>query len=332
MLKINLLNNKGLQNKDSFLDLPKIEKTVEKSPIIKSEISKENKQKFDEIKNDLDNKVGSGKKKVKRRKKKPIKISSILFVIFILLLGTSILYLYNYTNFPERIMHKISSIRTLVNEKRSGTISNIDKDEILSENYVDSSIAMQLYNKSKDLGLVSGVLELLPDNVEIIDFKMKNDNLSMICIVKDIISGENIKFFIYNHKDSFDPELFYIEKTEDSKNYQITSLTKLLNNSPTDVNYIYLDDKQLSGLLAKMGENFSLDIEPLTISKRDQSINRNGFIYINGSKSKIVNFCREISLKKINISFDNLEIKTLETASEKLNIELKIGITIFPKK
>ena len=324
MIKINLLNNQGLQTEDSSLDLPKIEKSIEQSPVIKSKLSEKNEKKFNEIKKDLDKKS--------RPKKKPLKIGSILFVILIILIGASIVYLFNFTDIPEKITSKISTIKTVVEEKRTDTISTTNNDEKLQTFFVSHSIADQISNKSNDLSLIAGVLELLPENVQLIDFNIKNDNLSIICIVKDIISGENIKFFIYNHKNSFKPELFYIEKTEDAKNYQITSLTKILKNNLENTDYNYFSDKQISGFISKTGRNLSLDVEPLTISKRDQTIIRKGFIYVNGSRSNIISFCRELSSNKINISYDNLEINSQQLDSENTKLELKIGITIFPQK
>jgi len=70
MLRINLLNNKGLQDEDSFIDLLKIDSSAEQPPIISSEVSKENKQKFDEIKKNLDEKSSSKQKRKKKKKKK----------------------------------------------------------------------------------------------------------------------------------------------------------------------------------------------------------------------------------------------------------------------
>jgi len=332
MLRINLLNNKGLQDEDSFIDLLKIDSSAEQPPIISSEVSKENKQKFDEIKKNLDEKSSSKQKRKKKKKKKNVKPKSVFFVAFILALATAILYLYFFTDVPEIIIEKMSNIKAAVNETKSDSISNITENEIVNEINVGKSIADQIFQQSKDLSLISGVLELLPENVQIIDFNLKNDNLSIICIVQDIISGENIKFFIYNHNNSFKPELFYIEKTEDAKNYQITSLTKILKNNINPNEYKYLNDKQLSGFIASTGENLGLEIEPLTISKRDQTVARQGFVYVSGSKINIINFCRELVSQKINVSYNDLEIKSGEATSGSSIIELKIGITIFPQK
>ncbi len=327
MIKINLLNNKGLQNGDSYLDLPIIEKAKKQSPIVKSELSEKNKEKFEDIKKDLDK-----KSRKRKKKKKPIKLGSILFVVFIIIIGASIVYLFNFSDIPEKLIRKISSIKTVVKEKRSETISKITNVEVLETRHVTASIADQISNKTIDLAMIGGVLELLPENVQIIDFNLKNDNLSIICIVKDIISGENIKFYIYNHMNTFKPELFYIEKTEDSKNYQITSLTKILKSSIGNSEYNYFNDKHLSGFISKTGENLTLEVEPLTISKRDQTEIRTGFVYLSGSKSNIISFCRKLSSSKLNISYENLEINSQVTDSENIRLELKIGITIFPQK
>ncbi|MBN2281211.1 MAG: hypothetical protein JXQ65_11570 [Candidatus Marinimicrobia bacterium] len=331
-ISINLFNNKGLQTEDSFLDIPQSDVLIPQSPVIKGDVTDENKKKFDEIKKDLDSKILADEKNKRKNKDKKRLNAGVFFSFFlILLIGAGILYLFNYTNIPNKVFDKLSQWKT--NGKFNET-PKTDRDSGfgLPENYVTSEIVNQIIEKSKDLSLISGILELLPENVQIMDFYIKNDNLSLICLVKDIISGENIKFYIYNHKDSFKPELFYIEKTEDEKNYQITSLSNILVNPVTDHKYIYLEDRQLTGYLTATANQSGVEMEPLTISKRDPALIRSGFIYLTGSKSSIVHFFRSLSSKRINISYDEMEIKSPDTSSAKTVYDIKIGITIFPQK
>jgi len=308
------------------MDLPAIE-PVEGDKITPEPLTEETAQQITKLEQEVKEKSSS---KIKKPKKKRSVLKPVITVLVILIFSASIIYVYHYTDWIGQTIIKSTELVQRFQKNKPVPPTKNNSVPLNNGKTVSTLIATKILNRSIQLKLISGVLELIPDNSEIYDFNIKNRNLSVICIVRDITSGENLKYYIYNHKQSFDPELFYIEQTEDKKEYQVTSLTRLLPANTTIENYEYKDDRHLAGSINSLAASTGINIEPLTITKRDQTIEREAYLYFSGTKKDIVNFCRKLDFLNVNLSFDELKIKQSELDLSQLDV--KLGITIFPQQ
>ncbi len=324
MIDINLLKKNGLQTAHTEIDLPKKE-TNEPGSTVNEELSADSVQKLKELEQEVHQQTDKAPKKNKGTIGK-----TIFFFATSVVIAALIIYLYNFTNIVERITSKITTrqSRTVVSSNENIVDNNEENSKGLR---VSPAISQMINNNSFQPDIVSGILELIPPQAKIHDFSIKNEKLSLICLVNDIVSGENLKFYIYNHKNKFRPELFYIEKSGEDIQYQITGLAEIITQPKSDEEPIYHTDRQLSGVLKNSAESAGLLMEPLTITKRDQQIPRTAYIYVSGSKEQLVKFCRSLSTRRLNISFDQLEISHQNEKSELEQLDMEIEITIYPQ-
>lgn len=326
MLRINLLKSGGLQTPETPIDLPAYEAEFE-GKIRPEPLAEDTAQQISELEQEIKEK---GKTDKKKSRKKGSVLKPIITVLIILIISASIIYIYNYTDWMERAVTKSTKLVQRFQGEKPAQPVPINSAVRQNVPTVSTPVAAKISARTVQLKLISEVLELIPDHSKIYDFNIKNKNLSVICLVKDITSGENLKYYIYNHKQSFDPELFYIEQTETKREYQVTSLSKLLPAEPIGQEYKYKDDRHLAGSINSLASNTGITIEPLTITKRDQSVERKAYLYFSGRKKDIVNFFRKLDFMNANLSYDELKIKQSELDLNRLDVEL--GITIFPQQ
>lgn len=333
MLKFDLLKNAGIQSekttKEPSLDhpidtVPKI--STKKNLAKKSKVSRENKKRLKAVEAELNSTQKSVEKK-KTNLWKPV-----LLILLFAALGTGGYYIYTNPSLLDIAKNRVSEI--LQSKKtpsiQEATIVKKAPPEI-KEIPVSKEISSMIQKNSMNLPLITGMMELIPSDAIIYDFYAKNNNLSLICIVNDIISGENLKFYANNHKMDMKSELFYIEKTENNKKYQITGLVNLLNNSKTDSEYVYQNDRALYYNLNSIAQSYGITIKPLTISKRDQTQIRDAHIVLSGSLNQMISFLRKLSIEQLNIVVKAFEFVNLDNHNSVNDLELKIDLTIYPQ-
>ena len=328
MFKFNLLNNNGIQSNNSSLDLgsEKYNGDEEQELLVSNpNLDDSDKKIFENFENELDTQdIDIPKKKINF-------IKPFIYIIFIISLSGGGLYLYNYTDLINNMIEKFNFHKKKI-IKSNMYENQIDQKNIQSDDiFVSSSICQMISEKNIDLNIFTGVLELIPNNALLYDLNIKKETLSLICIVNDIISGENIKFFFYNHKLTLKPELFYIEQTENLKKYQITALVKLLARKNMKTDLTYQTDKQLFNIFNNIANKFNVKTEPLTISKRDYTKIRKAHVVVSGSKNQIINYLRKLNLSDMNIAISELVFEHSDENSLMADLQLKIEFIIYPQ-
>jgi hypothetical protein len=335
LLKIDLLNNAGIQSEENQKQgrTPQpAEKQVKISKVKKSTLNAENKKRMEDLKKNLKTTVPSGK----RKKRSGIKIFVALLIV--LIIGSGSYYLYTNPQIIQQTKQKMMQLANARKERAPQPVQQPVEKEIPligegdEQKILTSAEVGEFINKnSVNLNIFSGMMELLPKDAILYDLNMKQSTLSLICIVNDNVRAEDLKFYMYNHKNELEPELFYIEKAEKTQGYQITSLTKFLNTAGEPAEYIYLDDRGLSGRINAIVNHIGASMTPLTISKRDPSITRDAYITLKGNKNQMIRFIREIKREKMNIAITGLEFVNLETLNTMQQLRLKINMIICPQ-
>ena len=331
LLKLNLLNNAGLQSTDSTLDLG-VEIPKEPEIIVsKATLNAQNKKMLENLETEIEKSEGE------KSKKKSVSAKPLIFTIFFIILIASLFYVYKYTDFDHK--KYLAQIVSGLKRKTKGIQKNTQ--EVPKETtqvkqtqgkVVDPAISEKISAENIDLNLITGILELIPNNSYLCDLSIKNKSLSLICIVNDIISGENLKFFFYNHKLSLKPQLFYIEQADENKKYQITALAELIGENKLTTDQLYKNDRQLSAIFTHIAKQVKLaSIEPLTISKRDESKIRTAHIVMSGSKNQIMNFFRQLKLANLNIATTGLIFEEQKDDPSMQNLHLKLELIIYPQ-
>lgn len=326
MRKINLINKAGIQSEKSEPDID-IKQSIPSDILIDDEHSDEIKEKFAAVENELDyldkTNAISGKRFLK---------AVFSFIIIVIIGISAYFFIYQKNNIFNILKIEHFTKKTSAKDSLSSIPSQpVIPQTTIADIIVDKSIAKFINKERVDLSLLAGIVELLPDNIKIFDFKLNQSYLTLICNVNDIISGENIKFFLYNHRAKIEPELFYIEKSENTGKFQITSLTKMLPINSEKTSYKYYSDRQLMKSLLNLKEGLGITVEPLNITSRDQTKIRKAFFCVTGKKSQLVKYIRELNAENINITVNGFSCEKVIDESDS-NLKIKIELNIYPQK